>query len=68
LSHALRASSLAWLSQTCDQAEEQPGVLAAETVREQNPRPAGEPDLAPGRLARFADLGVFAAKASPFLH
>jgi len=59
---------LAWLSQTCNLAEEQSRVLAAETVCEQNPRPAGEPDLAPGRLARFTDLGVFAAKAFSFLH
>jgi hypothetical protein len=38
--------------------EDRSGVLASKIIRKQNPRPVGESNLAPGRLARFADLGV----------
>ena len=49
---------LAWLSPARDQAGKQPCFLEKETGREQNPRPAGEPDVAPLRLARHSNLGM----------
>jgi hypothetical protein len=51
------------MSQARDQAEKQSRLLAAQIGGEQNPRPAGGPDVAAGGVKGGADLGARFTKA-----
>ena len=55
---------LAWMSQALQSAGEQSGVLAQEALGEPGAGPAGEPGVAPGRLAGGANLAMCAGQAA----
>lgn len=58
---------LAWLPETCDQAEKQCGVLAKKICPQQTTGRTRNPNITKNRLARNSDLGMFVETAPRIL-